>query len=53
MSSFVVTGLEGMPLQPGGVLPSPLYDTGQVRAQGEPGSNDHDTSFDFVGARLS
>jgi large exoprotein involved in heme utilization and adhesion len=27
VSSFVVAGREGMPLQPGGVLPSPLYDT--------------------------
>jgi large exoprotein involved in heme utilization and adhesion len=34
ISSFVVTGREGMPLQPGGLLPSPLYEAGQVRAQG-------------------
>jgi large exoprotein involved in heme utilization and adhesion len=40
VSSFVVTGRAGMPLQPGGVLPSPLYEAGQVRAQGEPGRNE-------------
>ncbi|MBI3801151.1 MAG: S-layer family protein, partial [Deltaproteobacteria bacterium] len=40
VSSFVVSGRAGMPLQPGGVLPSPLYDTGQVRAQGGMGRND-------------
>jgi large exoprotein involved in heme utilization and adhesion len=40
VSSFVVTGRAGMPLQPGGILPSPLYEVGQVRAQGEPGRNE-------------
>jgi large exoprotein involved in heme utilization and adhesion len=39
VSSFVVTGREGMPLQPGGVLPSPLYEAGQVRTQGGPATN--------------
>jgi large exoprotein involved in heme utilization and adhesion len=42
ISSFVVTGRDGMPLQPGGVLPSPLYEVGQVRAQGGTGSNEGD-----------
>jgi large exoprotein involved in heme utilization and adhesion len=40
ISSFVVAGRDGMPLQPGGVLPSPLYEAGQVSAQGGPGRND-------------
>jgi large exoprotein involved in heme utilization and adhesion len=40
VSSFVVAGREGMPLQPGGVLPSPLYKAEQVRTQGEPGRNE-------------
>ena len=40
VSSFVVSGRAGMPLQPGGILPSPLYDTGQVKAQGGMGSHE-------------
>jgi large exoprotein involved in heme utilization and adhesion len=40
ISSFVVTGREGMPLQPGGLLPSPLYDSGQVRVQSELGRDE-------------
>src|SRR5262249_49896672 len=48
VSSFVVTGPEGMPLQPGGVLLSPLYEVGQVGAQGGSGRDDsHGASFDF------
>jgi hypothetical protein len=48
VSSFVVAGREGMPLQPGGVLPSPWYNTGQVRALDGPGSNeDYGAPFDF------
>jgi filamentous hemagglutinin family protein len=34
VSSFVVAGREGMPLQPGGVLPSPLYEVDQGSVQG-------------------
>jgi large exoprotein involved in heme utilization and adhesion len=42
VSSFVVTGREGLPLQPGGVLPSPWYEAGQMRVRGELESNaDH------------
>jgi large exoprotein involved in heme utilization and adhesion len=40
VSSFVVAGREGLPLQPGGLLPSPLYEVGQVRAQGGPATDD-------------
>ena len=40
VSSFVVAGRAGMPLQPGGILPSPLYETSQVRAQGGLGKNE-------------
>jgi hypothetical protein len=48
ISSFVVAGRAGMPLQPGGVLPSPWYDVGQVRVQGGPvRSEDHVAPFDF------
>jgi large exoprotein involved in heme utilization and adhesion len=40
VSSFVVTGREGMPLQPGGLLPSPLYEANAVRVEEEPGDNE-------------
>jgi large exoprotein involved in heme utilization and adhesion len=53
VSSFVVAGREGMPLQPGGLLPSPLYETGQVSARSGPGSNEgHGASFDFAATQL-
>jgi filamentous hemagglutinin family protein len=53
ISSFVVTGRDGMPLQPGGVLPSPLYETGQMGARSRSGSNEsHGASFDFAATRL-
>jgi large exoprotein involved in heme utilization and adhesion len=40
VSSFVVTGRDGMPLQPGGVLPSPLYEVDQGSVQGGTVSNE-------------
>ena len=40
VSSFVVTGLEGMPLQPGGVLPSPLYEASASECTGWAGDNE-------------
>src|SRR5262249_8625353 len=40
ISSFIVAGRDGMPLQPGGVLPSPLYEAGPVSAWSGPGSNE-------------
>ena len=52
VSSFVVTGLEGMPLQPGGVLPSPLYEASAMSVQGKPMSKDPGASFDFGVTRL-
>jgi hypothetical protein len=53
VSSFVVAGREGMPLQPGGVLPSPLYEADQMGVQNGPVTNDdHGASFDFAAMRL-
>src|SRR5262249_29452779 len=51
VSSFVVAGRAGMPLQPGGILPSPLYEVGQTSARSKPVSNEgHGASFDFADA---
>ncbi len=40
VSSFVVTGRAGMPLQPAGILPSPLYEANAASVQDEPESDD-------------